>query len=92
MTAFYALFIFAGLVNCLCARSERLWIFSNIFKNKLFLTIMALISVIQMLIIYYGGELFRSAPLSSREVYMVLSLAALVFAFDAVRRTVTRLS
>ena len=92
MTAFYALFIFSGLVNCLCARSERLWIFSNILKNRLFLLILALISVIQLIIIYYGGELFRSTPLSSGELNMVLSLSALVLIFDTVRRMVSRLS
>ena len=92
MTAFYALFIFSGLVNCLCARSERLWIFSNITKNRLFLAILALISVIQIIIIYYGGELFRSTPLSEVELNMVLGLSALVLLFDTMRRLVARLS
>jgi magnesium-transporting ATPase (P-type) len=92
MTAFYALFIFSGLMNCLCARSERLWIFSNILKNKLFVAIMALISVIQLIIIYYGGELFRSYPLTVGELNLVLLLSFTVLIFDAVRRIVEKLS
>ena len=35
LTAFYALFIFSGIFNCFGARCERMWIFSNIQKNKL---------------------------------------------------------
>ncbi len=91
LTAFYALFIFAGLFNCFGARCERLWLFSNIGKNRPFLIIMALISTIQIFIVYFGGELFRSTPLSPRELLVTVSIAASVLAFDVVRRTVARL-
>jgi magnesium-transporting ATPase (P-type) len=66
-TAFYALFIFAGIFNCFCARSERLLLFSNIGKNKPFIIIMLLISVIQLIMIYFGGSVFRCTPLLPRE-------------------------
>ena len=36
-TAFYALFVFSGIFNCFTSRCERIWIFSNIEKNKLLL-------------------------------------------------------
>ena len=91
LTAFYALFIFAGLMNCFSARSERFSIFSGIFKNRLFLSIMIFISVIQMLIVYYGGPLFRSTPLSLAELGIALALACSVLAFDTVRRIFARL-
>ena len=91
LSAFYALFIFCGLFNCLGARSERLWIFSNVGKNKLFLFIIGFISVIQILIVYYGGEVFRSAPLSAKELVMTLLLASCVLVFDFFRRLFVRL-
>lgn len=91
LTAFYALFIFAGLFNCLSARCERLWLFSNIGKNRLFIAIMLLISTIQIVIVYFGGELFRSTPLSPRELLLAVFAASTVLIFDGVRRVVTKL-
>lgn len=91
MTAFYALFIFMGIFNSFSARSERMWIFSNILKNKLFIFIMALISLIQVFMIYYGGSLFRSTPLLARELWSVILIAFSVVPFDVFRRIFSRL-
>lgn len=91
LTAFYALFIFAGLFNALSARCERLWIFSNIGKNKAFVGIMLFIAVIQVLIVYFGGELFRSTPLSAPELLLAVGCAALVIVFDVIRRIIVKL-
>ena len=90
-TAFYALFIFSGLFNCFAARSERLWIFSNMRHNKLFVVIMIAISVIQIAMIYRGGELFRCTPLKTTELLFVISLAFSVIPFDITRRIINRL-
>ena len=86
LTAFYALFIFAGLFNCLCARSERLFIFTGILKNKLFIAILLFISIIQLLIIYFGGTLFRSTPLSLTELLWAIGTASTVLIFDCIVR------
>lgn len=91
LTAFYALFIFAGLANCLCARSERLRVFAGVGKNKPFLVILFLIAVIQVLMIYYGGALFRTEPLSARDLFSVILLAATVLPFDILRRIFSKL-
>ncbi len=90
-TAFYALFVFIGLSNCLGARSERLWLFSNISKNRLFIIILFFISVIQIFMIYQGGVLFRCVPLTLGELWFALSLSLSVLPFDVVRRIVEKL-
>ena len=90
-TAFYALFIFAGLFNCLAARTDRLNLFSNIGKNKPFIFIMLLISVIQIAMIYFGGELFRCTPLTARELLFAVGVAASVLPFDIIRRIFEKL-
>ena len=90
-TAFYALFIFAGIFNCFTARCERLWILSNIGKNKLFLLIMLVISVIQVCMIYFGGEVFRCVPLMFHELSFVILLASTVIPFEMIRRLVYKL-
>ncbi len=90
LSAFYALFIFAGLFNCLSARSERMWIFAGIGKNKLFIYIMLFISAIQLLIVYFGGTVFRSTPLSLPELTLTIAVASTVLLFDGFRRILSR--
>jgi magnesium-transporting ATPase (P-type) len=91
MTAFYVLFIFAGIFNCFGARCERVFILSNIKKNKLFLVIMGLISIIQILMIYFGGTAFRTAPLTLAELIYVILLAFTVVPFEVIRRTLYKI-
>jgi hypothetical protein len=42
--------------------------------------------------IYFGGEMFRSVPLTLRELSLAFSLAATVIPFDILRRIISRLS
>ena len=92
MTAFYALFIFAGIFNSFAARCDRFFLLSHIGKNKPFILIMLLISVIQILIVYLGGETFRSTPLAPRELAFAIGSAATVLVFDTLRRIFKKLS
>ena len=91
MTAFYALFVFMGIFNCFNTRSDRLSLLSNIEKNKPFIFIMIFIAIIQLIIIYFGGEFFRSVPLTLREILNVVIIAFSVIPFDALRRIIRRL-
>ena len=90
-TAFYALFIFSGIFNCFLARCERLNLFANISKNILFVCLMLIICVIQICMIYFGGEFFRCVPLSAKELSFVVLLAFTVIPFDIARRIVYKL-
>jgi magnesium-transporting ATPase (P-type) len=91
MSAFYALFIFSGIFNCFGARTERLWLLSNIRRNKPFVLIMIFISVIQVCMIYYGGSIFRTVPLTAREFLTVILLAFSVIPFEFVRKIFSKL-
>ncbi len=92
LSAFYALFIFSGIFNCFGARCERMWMLSNIESNKPFIFIMMLISVIQIIMIYFGGSVFRTAPLLPSQLLIVLSLAFTVVIFEFIRRVFFKLS
>ena len=92
MTGFYALFVFMGIFNCFNSRSERLSLLSNISKNGMFLAIMACIIIIQIVMIYFGGEIFRSVPLTFRELLNVILIASSVVPFDMARRVIKKLS
>ena len=86
MTAYFALFIFIGIFNSYNARSERLNIFSNILKNKVFIIISIFIICIEILLIYYGGDLFRTYGLLKRELIFVILMSLSVIPLDFIRK------
>jgi magnesium-transporting ATPase (P-type) len=92
LTGFYALFVFAGIFNCFNSRSDRVWILSNISKNKVFILIMGSIALVQIIMIYFAGDLFRCVPLSFRELLTVIIIASSVIPFDIIRRVIKKLS
>ena len=56
------------------------------------LLILSFVAVIQIFMIYLGGEVFRSAPLSFRELLNVILISATVMPFDILRRITKKLS
>ncbi len=91
LTLFFALFIFSGLANCICARSERLDMLSGIGKNKPFILIMLFIACVQVAMIYFGGTLFRTTPVLVGDLAIIMSLAATVIPMDFIRRIFLKL-
>lgn len=86
MTAYFALFIFLGIFNAFNARTERINIFANLFKNKVFVGIFTFIFLAQIYIIYYGGDIFRTYGLTIEELIFVFVLALTVFPVDWLRK------
>ena len=91
LTAFFALFIFASVFNCFCARTDRLSLLANITKNRAFILIMAAILIIQIVFVYLGGAVLRTAPLTPAELGLTSLLALTVFPVDLLRKLVWRL-
>ena len=90
MTAFFALFIFMGIFNCFNARTPRLNLLSNLNKNKVFILIIIFIIVVQLYLIYYGGNLFRAYGLSLQELLITIALASTVVPIDWLRKLITK--
>ncbi len=86
MTAYFTLFIFIGIFNALNARTTRINILSNLIKNKPFIIIFSLISIIQLYLIYNGGDLFRTYGLTFKELIYILILSMSVIPFDIIRK------
>ena len=86
MTAYFALFIFTGIFNALNARTERLNVLASITKNIPFIMIFSAIMIIQLYLIYYGGDLFRTYGLTISELIYVLLLSLTVIPFDIIRK------
>ena len=90
MTAFFGLFIFIDIFNSFNARTSRLDIFANILDNKVFIGIMLFITVVQVLLIYYGGSVFRTAGLTFKEFLIMNFFALTVIPIDWIRKLIYR--
>jgi calcium-translocating P-type ATPase len=90
LTAFFALFIFAGVFNCFNARTDRLNLLAGISGNVVFLLIMAIITVIQVIFVYLGGAVLRTAPLTLEELGVTVLLALAVIPAEFLRKLLWR--
>ena len=90
LTAFFGLFIFMGIFNCFNARTCRLNLIADILKNKIFLIVIAFILIVQLILIYFGGDLFRTAGLTLQELEIMILLSATVVPVDWLRKIYLR--
>ena len=88
MTAFFGLFIFIDVFNSFNARTSRINITAGILKNKVFLGIIGFIAFVQILLIYFGGSVFRTTGLTFFELQFMLLLALTVIPADWLRKYV----
>ena len=88
LTLFFALFVFMGVGIAMCTRTARINILANITRNKAFAVIMPAVAAIQLLIIYFGGEVFRCVPLDGHELFLCFLFAMTVIPADTIRKSV----
>lgn len=89
MTVYFCFFIFTAIFNSLNVRSERLNIMEHIGENKKFFLIMGLIIIIQLLITYFGGDIFSCYGLNGTEWLLVLVCSASIIPVDLIRKLVS---
>ena len=92
LSAFFALFIFLGVMQCINSRTDRLNLFNGITKNPAFAFIMALILVIQVSFIYFGGSVLRATPLLPDELAFSFLCAFSAVPFEILRKVIWRFS
>ena len=90
MTAFFGLFIFISIFNSFNARTHRLNLLAHISKNKVFLVVILFILIVQIYLIYYGGDMFRTYGLTMFEFEVMVLLASLVIPIDWIRKLILR--
>ena len=91
LSVFFALFIFCGLYNCFLARSEGVNVLAHLSANKPFILIVCTVCITQLMIIYFGGELFRCDPLTAREIILTALVAGSVIPAELIRRGLSRI-
>ena len=63
---------------------------ANIFANGSFIGITLLITVIQLLMVFFGGEIFRTEPLDVKTLCGLLATSFSVVPLDALRKLIMR--
>ena len=86
LTAFFGLFIFISIFNSFNARTHRLNLFTLLHKNKVFLSVILFVAVVQIYLIYYGGDIFRTRGLTLNEFIIMLLISFTVIPFDFIRK------
>lgn len=88
MTSFFALFMFLAIFTSFCARTHKMNLFDYLAGNKPFLWIMGIVTVIQIMIIYFGGEIFRTVKLDVKDLMLVIIIAFSVIPMDLFRKCI----
>ena len=86
----FATFILAILWNSLNARTESLNLFEHITENRNFIVVMLLVTVVQILIIQEGGQVFGTTPLTVDQWIKMISIAFLIVPIDIIRKIVVK--
>ncbi len=88
ITAFFGLFIFAGIFNSFNAHTSRINILAHLLKNKVFIIVISFIIIVQVALMYFGGEMFRTVPLNLKEFIIMIILSFSVVPVDMIRKLV----
>ena len=88
MTAFFALFMFLAIFISFCSRTHYINLLEYLAANKAFITIMGLVTIIQIFILYFGGSVFRTVQLDLRDIISIAFLALTIFPIDIIRKYV----
>ena len=91
-TAYFAFFILIAVFNAFNARTERSNIFDNIGKNKGFLTVFGIITVVQILMTYLGRGILSGWGLYPNEWLVVLIPAISIIPIDLIRKAIVNRS
>lgn len=90
-SAFFSLFVFLGIMQFFNARTERINLLANLKKNRSFMGITALVMMVQLLMVFFGGTLFRTTPLSFPILVGVFAMSFAVIPLDTIRKVIMRI-
>lgn len=90
LTVFFALLIFCGIFNSFNARTPSANIFSHLSQNKSFIFIMTTVAIGQIMIIYFGGALFRCVPIDKISLLISALFAITVIPADIIRKILSK--
>lgn len=90
-TVYFVAFIFAALINGFNVRTEDFHLLKDIKKNKMFIILFVVISLITILMTFIGGDILRMAPLDGAEWLLVIGLTVGMVVVDLIRKTFVKI-
>ena len=90
LTGYFTFFILSAVFNAFNARTTKINLFDNIFKNKGFFIILSIIVVVQVLMTYFGNVIFNGWGLNWKEWLVVVALAFSVIPVDLLRKAIVK--
>jgi calcium-translocating P-type ATPase len=90
LTAFFAVFIYAGIFNSFSARTDRMNLADHILGNKAFIVVMTFVFLVQTCLLFWGGSLFRAYGLTIHQWLFCILLSTLVIPVDLLRKAIRR--
>ncbi|MGL4977892.1 MAG: cation-translocating P-type ATPase [Cetobacterium sp.] len=88
LTGFFTFFIFLNAFNIFNVRSTKLNILEHIKSNQNFIKVVIFIFVLQIVMVYFGGNLLRTYGLLTKELIFVTVLAFTIIPFDFMRKKI----
>lgn len=91
LTIFFSTFVIMQFWNMFNSRSfgTRGSVFQGLFKNRMFLFIAAVILIGQIIMVQFGGKIFRTVPLSFMEWAIIIGLTSLTVVIKEVFNILT---
>lgn len=87
-TFMFATFIMAIIWNSFNARTESMNLFEHIAENRNFILVMSAVTIIQVIIIQFGGKVFGTTPLTLSNWIAVVLIAFMIIPIDLIRKAV----
>ncbi|WP_300347696.1 calcium-translocating P-type ATPase, PMCA-type [Clostridium sp.] len=92
LTGYFSMFVLAAVFNGFNVRSEGLNLFEHINENKDFIKVMFLIVLVQVILTYFGGEVFSCTPITGQNWIVVILFAFTIIPFDMIRKVIMNTS
>ena len=87
-TAYFSLFVMIAIFNGFNVRVTSINCLNDIKKNPKFVKVMALIAILQVLLVSFGGQIFDVVPMNVIEWSVVVFMAVLIIPIDIIRKII----
>lgn len=88
MTGFFTLFVFISVFNGFNVRTNSVNVFSKMKSNVDFIKMMVLITVLQILVVSFGGKIFECVPMTLHQWLVIILLSILIIPIDIVKKMI----
>ena len=87
-TAYFSLFVMIAIFNSFNVRTTSINCLNDIKKNPKIVKVMALIAILQVLLVSFGGQIFDVVPMNVIEWSVVVFMAVLIIPIDIIRKII----